>query len=118
VVLLLSPPAQPRPLALHALAAALTDRGVDARVLAGPVDRHRVLELAVMVRPVAVALVGQQAGADLAIIGDLHDAQPDLPVFVGLVDDEAAATLPLDRSVHRARSFTGLLHEVLAVSAG
>jgi hypothetical protein len=118
VVLLLSPPAQPRPLALHALAAALTDRGVDARVLAGPVDRHRVLELAVMVRPVAVALVGQQAGPDLTIVGELHEAQPDLPVFVGLVDDDAAATLPLDRSVHRARSFTGLLHEVLAVSAG
>jgi MerR family transcriptional regulator, light-induced transcriptional regulator len=115
VVLLLSPPAQTRPLALHALAAALTDRGVDARVLAGPVDRHRVLELTVMVRPVAVALVGQQAMPDLTIVGVLHEAHPELPLFVGLVDDEAAATLPLDRSVHRARSFTGLLHEVLAV---
>jgi DNA-binding transcriptional MerR regulator len=118
VVLLIAPPAQPRPLALHALAAALTDRGVDARVLAGPVERHRVLELTVMVRPVAVVLVGQHAGPDLRIVGELHEARPDLPVFVGLVDDEAAATLPLDRSVHRARSFTGLLHEVLAVSAG
>jgi DNA-binding transcriptional MerR regulator len=116
VVLLISPPGQSRPLALHALAGALTDRGVDARVLAGPVDRHRVLELTVMVRPVAVALVGQQSGPDLSIVGELHEAQPDLPLFVGLVDDQAAATLPLDRSVHRARSFTGLLHEVLAVS--
>lgn len=116
VVLLLSPPVETRPLALHALAAALTDRGVDARVLAGPVDRHRVLELAAMVRPVAVALLGQRTGPDLRIVGELHAAQPDLPLFVGLVDDEAAATLPLDRSVHRARSFTGLLHEVLAVS--
>jgi DNA-binding transcriptional MerR regulator len=118
VVLLLSPPAQTRPLALHALAAALTDRGVDARVLAGPVDRHRVLELAAMVRPVAVVLVGQQTGPDLTVVGELHAAQPDLPLFVGLVDDEAAGTLPLNRSVHRARSFTGLLHEVLAVSGG
>ncbi|GAA2719713.1 MerR family transcriptional regulator [Cellulomonas aerilata] len=118
VVLLISPPAQPRPLALHALAAALTDRGVDARVLAGPVGRHRVLELAVMVRPVAVVLVGQQAAPDLTIVRELHEAEPDLPIFVGLVDDDSAATLPLDRSVHRARSFTGLLHEVLAVSAG
>jgi hypothetical protein len=118
VVLLIAPPAQARPLALHALAAALTDRGVDARVLTGPVDRHRVLELTVMVRPVAVALVGERSGPDLSIVGELHEAQPGLPLFVGLVDDEAAATLPLDRSVHRARSFTGLLHEVLAVSAG
>ncbi|WNB86046.1 MerR family transcriptional regulator [Cellulomonas sp. ATA003] len=116
VVLLLAPPDHARPLALHALAAALTDRGVDARVLAGPVDRHRVLELAVMVRPVAVALVGEQPAPDLAIVGELHAAQPDLPLFVGLVDDEAAATLPLDHAVHRARSFTGLFHEVLAVS--
>ncbi|WP_298456227.1 MerR family transcriptional regulator [uncultured Cellulomonas sp.] len=118
VVLLLAPPGHARPLALHALAAALTDHGVDARVLAGPVDRHRVLELAVMVRPVAVALIGEQAAPDLSIVGDLHAAQPDLPLFVGLVDDAAAATLPLDRSVHRARSFTGLVHEVLAVSHG
>jgi DNA-binding transcriptional MerR regulator len=118
VVLLIAPPGQTRPLALHALAAALTDRGVDARVLAGPVDRHRVLELTVMVRPVAVAVVGERTGPDLSIVGELHEAEPGLPVFVGLVDDDAAATLPLDRSVHRARSFTGLLHEVLAVSGG
>ena len=111
-------PDHTRPLALHALAGALTDRGVDARVLTGPVDRHRVLELAVMVQPVAVVLVGERAHPDLAIVGELHTAQPALPLFVGLVDDEAAATLPLDRSVHRARSFTGLLHEVLAVSNG
>jgi MerR family transcriptional regulator, light-induced transcriptional regulator len=118
VVLLLAPPGHARPLALHALAGALTDRGVDARVLTGPVDRHRVLELAVMVQPLAVVLVGEQARPDLAIVGELHTAQPSLPLFVGLVDDEAAATLPLDHAVHRARSFTGLLHEVLAVSQG
>lgn len=118
VVLLLAPPGHARPLALHALAGALTDRGVDARVLTGPVDRHRVLELAGMVQPVAVVLVGGRGRADLSIVGELHAAQPALPLFVGLVDDEAAAALPLDHSVHRARSFTGLLHEVLAVSTG
>ena len=118
VVLLLAPSGQARPLALHALAGALTDRGVDARVLTGPVDRHRVIELAVMVKPVAVVLVGGRAQPDLTIVGELHESQPLLPIFVGLVDDDAAARLPLDRSVHRARSFTGLLHEVLAVSNG
>ncbi len=118
VVLLMAAPAQPRPLALHALAGALTDRGVDARVLTGPVDRHRVLELAVMVRPLAVVLVGGPRSTDLRIVGELHGAQPALPIFVGLVDDEVATQLPLHHSVHRARSFTGLLHEVLAVSAG
>ena len=82
---------------------------------AGPVDRHRVLELAVMVRPVAVALVGEQPAPDLAIVGELHAAQPDLPLFVGLVDDEAAATLPLD---HEWREYPqGLLELMGALDA-
>ncbi len=115
VVLLLAAPEEPRPLSLHVLAAALAARGVDARVVAGPVEPHRTVEIAAMTRPAAIVLVTERADADLTVIGALADAQPAVPQFV-VLPDGAAADLPLGRSVHRARSFTGLLHEVLAVS--
>jgi DNA-binding transcriptional MerR regulator len=115
VVLLLAAPEEPRPLSLHVLAAALAVRGVDARVVAGPVEPHRTVEIAAMTRPAAIVLVTDRADADLTVIGALAEAQPDVPQFV-VLPDGAAADLPLGRSVHRARSFTGLLHEVLAVS--
>ena len=115
VVLLLAAPDEPRPLSLHVLAAALAVRGVDARVVAGPVEPHRTVEIAAMTRPAAIVLVTERPDADLAVIGALAQAQPDVPQFV-VAPDGAAADLPLGRSVHRARSFTGLLHEVLAVS--
>ncbi|HEX5332469.1 MAG TPA: MerR family transcriptional regulator [Cellulomonas sp.] len=115
VVLLLAAPEEPRPLSLHVLAAALAVRGVDARVVAGPVEPHRTVEIAAMTRPAAIVLVTERPDADLAVIGALATAQPDVPQFV-VLPDGAAADLPLGRLVHRARSFTGLLHEVLAVS--
>jgi len=115
VVLLLAAPDEPRPLSLHVLAAALAVRGVDARVVAGPVEPHRMVEIAAMTRPAAIVLVTERTDADLAVIGALAQAQPDVPQFV-VLPDGAAADMPLGRSVHRARSFTGLLHEVLAVS--
>ncbi|PVU84014.1 MerR family transcriptional regulator [Cellulomonas sp. WB94] len=115
VVLLLAAPDEPRPLSLHVLAAALAVRGVDARVVAGPVEPHRTVEIAAMTRPAAIVLVTDRADADLTVIVALAQAQPDVPQFV-VLPDGAAADLPLGRLVHRARSFTGLLHEVLAVS--
>jgi len=115
VVLLLAAPDEPRPLAIHVLAAALAARGVDARVVAGPVEPHRTVEIAAMTRPAAVVLVTDRTDADLTVIGALAQAQPDVPQFV-VLPDGAAGDLPLGRLVHRARSFTGLLHEVLAVS--
>ncbi|MGV8976985.1 MAG: MerR family transcriptional regulator [Cellulomonas sp.] len=115
VVLLLAAPEEPRPLSLHVLAAALAVRGVDARVVAGPVEPHRTVEIAAMTRPAAIVFVTDRADADLTVIGALAGAQPDVPQFV-VLPDSAALDLPLGRSVHRARSFTGLLHEVLAVS--
>jgi len=51
------------------------------------------------------------------VVRDLGAAVPELNLFVGLATDEHALGLPLGRSVHWARSFLGLLHEVLAVSA-
>lgn len=116
VVLLHAAPGEPRPLVLHVLAAALAERGVDARVVAGLVEPHRMLEIATMTRPAAVVIVTELATPDLSVIGALAAARPDVPQFVSVPDDGVADDLPLGHSVHRARSFTGLLHEVLAVS--
>jgi hypothetical protein len=74
-----------------------------------------MLEIAAMTRPAAVVLITERADPDLAVIGTLAGAQPSVPQFV-VVPDGAADDVPLGHSVHRARSFTGLLHEVLAVS--
>jgi DNA-binding transcriptional MerR regulator len=115
VVLLLAAPGEPRPLALHVLAAALAERGVDARVVAGRVEAHRMLEIAAMTRPAAFVLVTERTDADLTVVGALAQAQPSVPQFV-VVPEGAATGVPLGHSVHRPRSFTGLFHEVLAVS--
>jgi len=117
VVLLFAAPGERRPLALHVLAASLTDRGVDARIVTGPVEQHRIVELVTMTSPIAVVVLSELAAPDLAVVRDLGAADPELNLFVGLATDEHAQGLPLGRSVHWARSFLGLLHEVLAVSA-
>ncbi len=116
VVLLLSPPGEPRPLGLHVLAGALGDAQVDARVVAGPVGRRRLLEIVTMTSPSAVVLQSEQDAPDLDMATALETDRPDLPLYLMLGDD-AAATAPVGRSVQRFRSFTGLLHELLAVSA-
>lgn len=103
-----------RQLALHALAAALEESGVGARVVTGPTDARHVTELCLMVRPVALVVLSDRARADLSLVAEVHAALEDLDVFVATVDEEAARSLPLHRKVLRARSFTGLLHEVRA----
>ncbi|WP_066582489.1 MerR family transcriptional regulator [Cellulomonas timonensis] len=117
VVLLMAAPDEPRPLVLHVLGAALAAHGVDARIVAGPVEQHRIIEIAAMTRPAAAAMVSELADPELAAGAALADAQPDVPQFIVLADDAAARSLPLGRSVHRARTFAGVLAEVLAVSA-
>ncbi|PFG33961.1 MerR family transcriptional regulator [Sanguibacter antarcticus] len=116
IVLLFSAVDDPQPLAMHALGAALVAQGVTARVVTGPSNAHRAMELVTMVRPVATVLVTSLTRPELGIVHALHDAQPDLPIFVGLSSDDAAADLPLAANVSRVRSFHGLLHEVLAIS--
>ena len=86
-----------------------------ARIVTGPANVHRSVESVAMVRPAAMALVTTQSRPQLDVVHAVHDANPDLPVFVSLTSDEAAADLPLAPTVHRVRSFTGLLHEALAV---
>ncbi|MBU5421695.1 MerR family transcriptional regulator [Cellulomonas hominis] len=114
IVLLLAAPGEPRPLALHVLAGALADAGVDARVVAGPTGRHRLLEIAAMTAPSAVVLSSELPAPDLGMVAALAEQHPDLPVFA-MVPDEAAGAVPLGRQVHRVRTVPGLVHEVLAV---
>jgi len=117
VVLVLGAPARTRPLVLHALAAALSVEGVDARVVGGPVGPHHVVELVTMTRPRAVVTHAERGGADLAVIERLAHERPDVAQFV-VLPEESARALPLGPPVHLARSFAGLVHEVLAVASG
>lgn len=116
LVLLTSPGDGTSTLVLHALAAALTEKGVGARVLTGPVSVRRLVELCAMAGPLAVVVVSDRDRADLGIVAGLHEELPELSVFVGTVDEAAARDLPLHRQVHRSRTFTGLVHEVTAVT--
>ena len=115
VVLVLVAPREVRPLVAHALAGALAVEGVDARIVGGPVGVRHAVELAAMTRARAVVMLGERVDVDLEVVERLAQEQPDLPQFV-MVPDGAAGAVPLGRSVHRARTFTGLLHKVLAVA--
>lgn len=115
VVLVLVAAREARPLVAHVLAGALAAQGVDARIVGGPVGPHHAVELTAMTRARAVVTLGERVDADLEVVDRLAREQPDLPQFV-MVPDGAAGAVPLGRSVHRARTFTGLLHEVLAVA--
>jgi hypothetical protein len=68
-----------------------------------------------MVRPTAVVLATTQNKPDLDVVHAVNESYPELPIFVGLRADAAATDLPFGPTVQRVRSFTGLLHEVLAV---
>ncbi|MDQ0372954.1 MerR family transcriptional regulator [Cellulomonas humilata] len=115
VVLVLVAAREARPLVAHVLAGALAAQGVDARIVGGPVGPHHAVELTAMTRARAVVTLGERVDVDLEVVDRLASEQPDLPQFV-MVPDRAAGAVPLGRSVHRARTFTGLLHEVLAVA--
>ncbi len=115
IVLIFVPPEESIPLAVHALAAALGAHNATGTIVTGPVSRHRTLELVTMVRPAAVAMMTTQTRPDLGLVRDVHDANPDLQLFVSLLADDVADEIPLAPTVHRVRSFPGLLHELLAV---
>jgi len=115
VVLLLAGPGEARPVGLHVLAAALSDRAVDARVVTGLLEPHRVLEIAAMTSPAAVVLLSDGLSPDLTVVHALHESRPELPLFLSVTDEPSAVELPWGPTVHRNRSLAGLLHEVLAV---
>jgi len=115
IVLIFAAPDEVVPLAAHALAAALVAQGATARIVTGPASTHRAVELVTMVRPAALVLATTLARPDLDFIHAINDAFASLPIFVGLRRDDASSEVPLSTNVQRVRSFTGLLHEVLAV---
>ncbi|MEG3615867.1 MerR family transcriptional regulator [Isoptericola haloaureus] len=115
IVLIFAAPDETVPLSAHALAAALTAKGKTARIVTGPASIRRSLELVTMVRPAALVLATGQRRPDLDVVHAVHEGFAELPIFVGLRRDDAASELPLTPQVQRVRSFTGLLHEVLAV---
>lgn len=115
IVLIFAAPDEVVPLSAHALAAALTAKGATVRIVTGPASTHRSLELVTMVRPAALVLATSQRRPDLAVVHAVNEGFPELPIVVGLSRDDAAGELPLSATVQRVRSFTGMLHEVLAV---
>ncbi len=115
MVLVFVAPGDPNPLAAHALAASLLKHGAMVRIVTGPANEHRVLEVVAMVRPRATVMVTDLRHPELALVHAMHEADPELPIFVGLKSDAAAAELPLAGTVTRVRSFSALLYEVIAV---
>ena len=83
--------------------------------MAGPIEAHRLLEIATMTAPGAVVLLSEATSPDLSVADRLHEALPVLPMFLSVADEAAAAVLPWGPTVHRTRSLPGLLFEVLAV---
>jgi hypothetical protein len=69
-----------------------------------------------MTSPSAIVLQSDEPSPDLDMAAALAAERPGLPLYL-VLSDEAASTAPLGRSVQRFRSFTGLLHELLAVTA-
>ncbi|MBU4335695.1 MAG: MerR family transcriptional regulator [Actinobacteria bacterium] len=104
VVLLQAPPGAPRPLVLHAVAAAVPQ--VDARLVSGPVIGRHLVELAAMTRARAVVTVCERVGDDLSLVGELAAERPDLPQLV-MVPPEDFGRVPLGPAVQRARSAAG-----------
>jgi hypothetical protein len=113
VVLVLAPGVRAGLLVVHTVAAALATRGVDARVVAGALTPRHAVELVAMSRTSAVVTVADSPSQDLAVVDRLARERPDLPHFV-MLPESAAERLPIGRSVHRARTVTGVVHEALA----
>ena len=100
---------------VHVIAAALAERGTDSRVVSGVVSGRHAVELVAMTRAAAVITVTDAQAPDLSVVERLADERPDVPQFV-MVPEAAAGLVPLGRSVHRARTVTGVVHEALAAA--
>ena len=113
VVLVFAPGPRVLLVGVHVVAAALAERGADARVVTGVLSPRRAAELVALTRAGAVITVADSQAPDLAPVEHLAAQRPDVPQFV-MVPESAAGRLPLGRSVHRARTVTGVVHEALA----
>ena len=115
VIFVLAPGVRLGLVGIHVVATALAERGADARVVSGMLSGRHAVELVAMTRAAAVITVPDAQAPDLSLVERLADERPDVPQFV-MVPDAAAELLPLGRSVHRARTVTGVVHEALAAA--
>lgn len=106
-------------LLVHVMATALQEKGVRTRVLSSPSPRS-VGEVVSRLRPAAVFV---EIGADdlapesaAGAVGAVVEADDEVPVFVHR-EGAGGIDLPVAASVHRVRTLTGSLHEMLAVVA-
>ena len=113
VILVFAPGMRLWVLGVHVVAAALAERGADARVVSGVLPPRRTVELVAMTRAGAAITVADAVALDLSSVERLAAERPDVPQFV-MLPEAAADQLPLGRSVHRARTVTGVVHEALA----
>jgi len=96
----------------HVLATALAEHAVPAMVVTGG-GPSAVLEAVTSVRPAAVLLhVAAETPAEL--VRSLGELASELPLFV-LREGAAPLDLPPAGALHRVRTLTGALHEILAV---
>lgn len=113
VVLVFAPGMRIGLIAVHTIAAALANRGVDARVVTGQLVPRHLVELVAMTRASAAITVLDAPNSDLSGVERLAADRAELPQFV-ILPEAAAPRLPLGRSVHRARTVPGVVHEALA----
>ncbi|GAA2525917.1 MerR family transcriptional regulator [Rarobacter incanus] len=104
-------------LAAHVFAATLLARGVTARVVTGPASAHRAAEIVAMVRPRSAVVLTESDQPDAGLVRALNEGNPELPIFVGVKGAGVPADMPLAPTIQRIRSFTGMVHEVLAVTS-
>jgi DNA-binding transcriptional MerR regulator len=113
VILVFAPGTRLWLVGVHVVAAALAERGADARVVSGVLSPRRTMELVAMTRAGSAITVSDAQVLDLSSVERLATERPDVPQFV-MLPEAAADLLPLGRSVHRVRTITGLVHEALA----
>lgn len=113
VVLVFAPGMRIGLVGAHSIAAALATRGVDARVVSGAVTARHAVELTAMTRASATVTVTDGPAPELSAVERLAAERPEVPQYV-MLPDAAAELLPLGRSVHRARTVPGVVHEVVA----
>jgi DNA-binding transcriptional MerR regulator len=113
VVLVLAPGMRIGIIQVHAIAGVLATRAVDARVVGGSLSPRHAVELVAMTQASVTITVVDSAHPDLAAVERVAAERPDLQQFV-MLPDAALEYLPVGRNVHRARTITGVVHEVLA----
>ena len=96
----------------HVLTSALLEKSCNAHVILGPENERRVTELVRIVRPTSVVFVSSHATPDMSLISALSDAQPELPIYVGLATHQDLGDLGARPNVSAIKSFLALFHEV------